>query len=155
MQATYRFGLRASYTIAFVALLAACGFAPARVPSNAVIAASVPHAWEAVPPQAGANPTLVGVRFSSLDVELGDTWDGDIVTSTDVTGVVLHTTLFDIVARRTAPGRFRFVQYVIDDPAFIVRPYALDIIATGASGRSASLIVPFRLRGHGVPAAHA
>ena len=92
----------------------------------------------------------MGARFSSLDIELGQDWDGDIVTSTSVSRVVLHTTLFDIAANRTAPGRFHFLQHVIDDPAFIVRPYLLNIIATDADGRTTTLTVPFRMRGHGV-----
>lgn len=92
----------------------------------------------------------MGARFSSLDIELGQDWDGDIVTSRGVAHVVLHTTLFDIAANRTAPGRFHFLQHVIDDPAFIVRPYLLNIIATDAKGRTTTLAVPFRMRGHGV-----
>jgi hypothetical protein len=132
-------------------MLAGCGFAPTSVPANAVVAAAIPAAWTPAPADPSADPTIVGARFSSLDVELGQDWDGDVVTSRDVASVDLHTNLFDIALARTAPGRFHFLQHVIDDPAFIVRPYALEIIAKRERGDSVKLIVPFRLRGHGVP----
>jgi len=135
-----------------LATLSACSFMPAEPPANAIVARTTPVAWKAVATKPGADPSIVGARFSSLDVELGQDWDGDVVTSTGVATVVLHTNLFDIAATQTAPGRFHFLEHVIDDPAFIVRPYAVDIIATDAAGRTAKLIVPFRLRGHGVAA---
>jgi hypothetical protein len=131
-------------------LLAACGFAPKDVPGNVVVAAKAPAAWRPAPANPGGDPTIVGARFSSLDVELGQDWDGDVVTSRDVASVELHTNLFDIALARTAPGRFHFLQHVIDDPAFIVRPYALEIVAKRERGDFVKLIVPFRLRGHGV-----
>ena len=120
------------------------------MPSNAVIGAKIPASWSVPAAVTGADPTIVGARFSSLDVELGQNWDGDVVTSRDVDRVVLHTNLFDIAATRTTPGHFHFLQHVIDDPAFIVRPYALEVIATNAVGGESKLVVPFRLRGHGV-----
>jgi hypothetical protein len=131
-------------------MLAGCGFAPSSVPANAVVAARIPAAWSPAPANPNGDPTIVGARFSSLDVELGQDWDGDVVTSRDVASVDLHTNLFDIALARTAPGRFHFLQHVIDDPAFIVRPYALEIIAKRERGDFVKLVVPFRLRGHGV-----
>lgn len=83
-------------------------------------------------------------------MRLGEDWNGDVVTSTDVAKVVLHTNLYDIGTIRAAPGRFHFLQHVVDDPAFIVRPYSLEVTAFGTDGKIAKLIVPFRLRGHGV-----
>lgn len=120
------------------------------MPANAVVGEKIPVSWSAPAAKLGTDPTIVGARFSSLDVELGQDWDGDIVTSRDVAGVDLHTNLFDIAASRTSPGHFHFLQHVIDDPAFIVRPYALEVIAKTGDGRASKLIVPFRLRGHGV-----
>ena len=108
----------------------------------------MPAAWSAVRSEPGAEPRIIGARFSSVDIELGQDWDGDIVT-TGVAKVVLHTNLFDIGTTQTAPGRFHFLQHVIDDPAFIVRPYSLEVTAFGADGKVAKLLVPFRLRGHG------
>jgi hypothetical protein len=148
--ASYRFARAVSYSIC-LGVLAGCAFAPATVPANAVVAARVPASWSPAPANPNADPTIVGARFSSLDVELGQDWDGDVVTSRDVASVDLHTNLFDIALARTAPGRFHFLQHVIDDPAFIVRPYALEIIAKRERGDFVKLVVPFRLRGHGVP----
>jgi hypothetical protein len=138
--------------LAVAGLLAACSFRPSSVPPNAIVAASVPASWKPVRGYPASAPTIVGARFSSLDVELGQDWDGDVVTSTDVVRLILHTNLFDIEATRSAPGRFHFFQHVIDDPAFIVRPYALEVTATSESGLITKLIVPFTLRGHGVTA---
>jgi hypothetical protein len=42
------------------------------------------------------------------------------------------------------------LEHVIDDPAFIVRPNALEVVARDERGIATKLIVPFRLRGHGV-----
>ncbi len=116
-----------------------------------MIGPSAPAAWVPARAVEHGDPEIVGARFSSLDIELGSEWSGDIVTSTDVASVSLRTTLFEIATIRTAPGRFHFVQNVIDDPAFIVRPYTLEVTAHDADGRSSSLPVPFRIRGHGVP----
>jgi hypothetical protein len=148
MASTYRLARRVSYTVV-LGILSGCSFAPATAPPNAIVAAKVPAAWD-VPAKPAADPTIVGARFSSLDVELGSDWDGDIVTSANVVTVTLHTNLFDIAATRTAPGRFHFLEHVIDDPAFIVRPYALEVVARDERGIATKLIVPFRLRGHGV-----
>ena len=122
---------------------------PSSTPANAIVAPKIPAAWKPVAEVAGADPTIVGARFSSLDVAIGKDWDGDVVTSRDVTKVVLHTNLFDIGTIRTSPGRFHFVQHIIDDPAFIVRAYPLEVTATGAGGRTTKIAVPFRLRGRG------
>jgi len=100
----------------------------------------------------GAAPQIVAARFSSLDVPLGAPWSGDIVTSTDATAVDLRTNLFDIVARRIAAGRFHFDVRVYDLPAFLVRPYALHVVARAAGGRETTLMVPFRIAGRDLSA---
>jgi hypothetical protein len=157
MTATYRFGAAASYgrralavaTLGTIASLASgCSGEKPPLPPNVVVASHVPATWPT--PQARGqsdDPTIVAARFSSLDVPLGDRWSGDIVASTNARSVVLHTNLFDIAAKRVAAGRFHFDVRVYDLPAFLVRPYALHMVARNAAGRETTLLVPFRIGG--------
>ncbi len=78
---------------------------------------------------------------------LGDLWSGDIVASTNAASVILHTNLFDIAAKRVAVGRFHFDVRVYDLPAFLVRPYALHVVARSVTGRESTMLVPFRIGG--------
>ncbi len=74
-------------------------------------------------------------------------WSGDIVASTNARSVVLHTNLFDIVAKRVAAGRFHFDVRVYDLPAFLVRPYTLHVVVRSDAGRETTILVPFRVGG--------
>ena len=157
MIATYRFRAAASYgrravslatILALATLAVGCSGEKPPLPPSVVVTSRVPTTWPT--PQARAqsdDPTIVAARFSSLDVPLGDLWSGDIVASTNAATVVLHTNLFDIAAKRVAAGRFHYEVRVYDLPAFLVRPYALHVIARTVSGREAIMLVPFRIGG--------
>ncbi len=136
--------------VAAVALLglAGCGGDPPGVPANVTLAAPRAAALPTPPARTLADTAqIVAARFSALDVPLGTTWRGDVVVSTNVSHVALRTNLFDVAARRVAAGRFRFAVRVYDLPAFLVRPYALKIVASTAAGRETTLVVPFRIVG--------
>ncbi len=144
--ASYGAALR---VLAATLALAATGCAGERptLPSSVTVGSGAATIRPVEPAAAGAAPHIVAARFSSLDVALGERWTGDIVTSTDAIAVDLRTNLFDIVARRVARGRFHFDVRVYDLPAFLVRPYALHVVARAASGRETTLMVPFRIAG--------
>lgn len=132
--------------------VAGCSGEKPPMPPSVVVASRVPATWPT--PQARArneDPTIVAARFSSLDIPLGDMWSGDVITSTNTQGVVLHTNLFDIAAKRVAVGRFHFDVRVYDLPAFLVRPYALHVVARSDAGRETTMLVPFRIGGRIAP----
>lgn len=59
----------------------------------------------------------------------------------------MKTNLFDFDMPRSAPGRFHFAIHMLDLPAFLVRPYALHVVAHDAAGRETTVLVPFRIHG--------
>ncbi len=143
---------RASYTRA-VALLCAFGFVgcseerPNR-PAIVSVGATVPHDWPTPAARPGsAGPTIEAMRFSTLDIALGSEWNGDAIASPETERIDVRTNLFDFTMPRIASGRFRFAIHMLDLPAFLVRPYALHVVARDGAGRETTLLVPFRIHG--------
>jgi hypothetical protein len=85
--------------------------------------------------------------FSTLAVPLGSDWDGEIVTTTNVTGIEVQTNLFLLALPRVSPGRFRFHIRMIDVPVGFVRGYPLRVVAHDAAGVETEIDVPFRIEG--------
>ena len=84
--------------------------------------------------------------FSSLDVARGSTWDGSIVTSTNVASVEVRTNLFSIDVPRTSFGHFAFSLDVFDRPPIFVRAYRVRVIARNTAGMQTEEDFPFRIR---------
>lgn len=156
MNATYRFRLRASYAglvslVAFATVasaLAGCSEERPRKPDAVFVGAGFPRNW----PQPkrstlAGEPQIQAMRFSTLDIALGSQWTGDAIASPDTTSVHVRTNLFDFTMPQIAPGRFHFAIQMLDLPAFLVRPYALHVVAIDATGRESTLLVPFRIHG--------
>ena len=124
--------------------LAACSQQTVAVPSNVTFGAgtTLPPA----PPAAGdAPPRIVAMQFSSDRVSLGQTWSGQIVTTTNVASVEVRTNLFSINVPRRTYGDFRFSLHVFDVPPIFIRGYRVRVIARNAAGESVEEDLPFRI----------
>jgi len=93
-----------------------------------------------------AQPRILGMRFSSLDVRRGQRWSGAIVTPTNVASVEVRTNLFSINVPKRSPGRFSFTLNVLDTPPIFVRAYSLRVIARNSAGSEYEEDLPFHLR---------
>jgi hypothetical protein len=149
MQACYRFLRSLSYSALALGALSACGAPAPDRPALVAQGASVPAGWPSPRPGAATLPEIQAMRFSSLDVKLGQDWTGEIVATEDTSDVELATNLYWIHVPRTAPGRFAFRLHVYDLPAFLIRGYDLHVIAHGPNGEETQTTVPFRIRGRG------
>ena len=127
-------------------MLAACASAPTTVPSNVVVG-SMPTAWPTPPVLPNeAPPRIVAMRFSSLDVQRGQTWRANFVVSTNTAAMEVRTNLFAINVPRTAPGRFAFTLDIFDAPPIFLRAYRLRGIARNAAAVATEENAPFRIR---------
>ncbi len=156
MPRSYRFPRRASYNFVSLLLLGTavglvlggCSEERPPVPAAVFVGTSLPRNWPA--PSAAMRqgaPQIRALRFSTLDVALGSEWTGDAVASLETTRIDVKTNLFDFTMPQTAPGRFHFAMHMLDLPAFLVRPYALHVIARGPNGHQTTMVVPFRIHG--------
>jgi hypothetical protein len=125
-----------------------CASGAPRVPSNVIVAPQAPAAWP-TPIVAAPNalPQIQAVRFSSLDVALGNDWSGEIVASSNTASIEIFTNLFDFSVPRPTVGHFAFSFHMLDVPPFFIRAYPLRIIARNTAGVKVEEIAPFRIRG--------
>lgn len=94
----------------------------------------------------GASPTIVAMRFSTLDVARGTTWSGEFVTGTNVASVEVRSSLFSIDVPRTDFGRFAYTLNVLDVPPIFIRSYRLRVIARNSAGTEFEEDLPLRIR---------
>lgn len=126
------------------ALLTACASRPPDVPANVAIGLEISPTPRVEPND--AQPRILAMRFSSLDVRRGQRWSGSFVTGTNVASVEVRTNLFSIDVPRRAPGRFAFLLDVLDTPPIFVRAYRLRVIARNSVGDRYEENLPFRIR---------
>lgn len=137
--------IRRAVPVLFACALAACGSHAAGVPSNVVFGDARPLPTPQIA-RSDAPPRIVAMRFSSDDVRRGETWNGALVTSTNVASVEVRTNLFSIDVPRRTFGDFRFSLRVYDVPPIFIRAYRVRVIARNAAGQSVEEDLPFRIR---------
>lgn len=116
---------------------------PANVSVGSSVRDALPHPQSAAP---DAPPRILALHFSSLDVHVGGTWTGKIVTTTNVASVEIRTNLFSIDVPRSAYGTFGFSLDALDVPPIFLRGYALRVIARNAGGAAVEEDLPLRFR---------
>jgi hypothetical protein len=129
----------------FALLLAGCASQTAAVPKNITFsgASSLPA------PAVAANdapPKIIAMHFSADQVNRGQTWSGEIVTTTNVASVEVRSNLFSINVPRRTFGRFAFALRVFDVPPIFVRAYLIRVIARNSAGEAVEEHFPFRIR---------
>ena len=93
-----------------------------------------------------APPQIIAMHFSSAQVRRGQTWSGQITTTTNVASVEVRTNLFSINVPRRDYGRFAFDLRLFDVPPIFVRAYLVRVIARNAAGQAAEEDFPLRFR---------
>jgi hypothetical protein len=135
--------LRALGALAIGAATACSSHLP-DIPANASLGPSA-LPTPRVEPNA-AEPQILAMRFSALDVRRGQHWSGTFVTGTNVASVEVRTNLFSIDVPRRAFGFFTFTLDVLDAPSIFIRSYSLRVIARNSAGHPYEEDLPFRLR---------
>lgn len=132
-----------------LAALGGCAPAPPpAVPPNVTVGERVPAAWPTPRISAMNAPAEIqAMRFSSLDVALGNDWSGEFVASTSTASIEVATNQFGFSVPRPHTGDFRFRFHLLDVPPFFVRAYPLRIIARNSAGLETVVVLPFRIRG--------
>lgn len=129
----------------FALLLAGCASHSTAVPPNVSFA----RAGALPTPGVAANdapPKILAMRFSANDVRRGQTWSGEIVTTTNVASVEVRTNLFSINVPRRGFGRFAFDLRIFDVPPIFIRAYDVRVIARNSAGEETEEHFPLRIR---------
>jgi hypothetical protein len=125
--------------------LAGCAAHAIAVPPNVSFGGGVALPSPAIAANT-APPRILAMRFSSNDVRRGQTWSGQVVTTTNVASVEIRTNLFSINVPRRDFGRFAFDLRVFDVPPIFIRAYRVRVIARNSAGASAEEDFPMRIR---------
>ncbi|HEY6449941.1 MAG TPA: hypothetical protein VIX60_04610 [Candidatus Cybelea sp.] len=129
------------------ALLPACSPQSVSVPLNLTVSARQPRTWPS-PPIAAPNlpPRIVRIWLSTLTIEPGTWFDGEILVSTNVASVEVRTAAFSINSAHVAPGIYRFHTHVLELPPLSRRhSYQLYIIARNTPGAQRVEEAPLRV----------
>lgn len=86
------------------------------------------------------------MRFSGDEIRRGQTWSGEIVTTTNVASVEVRSNFFSIDVPRRDFGRFAFTLRVYDVPPVFLRAYRIRVIARNSAGQAVEEHFPFRIR---------
>lgn len=86
------------------------------------------------------------MHFSADEVRRGQTWSGEIITTTNVASIEVRSNFFSINVPRRDFGRFVFNLRVYDVPPIFVRAYRIRVIARNSAGQAVEENFPFRIR---------
>ncbi len=81
-----------------------------------------------------ATPQIDAVWLSSLTLERGGKWDGEITTPSNVASIEVRTDSFSFSVPRIKPGVFAFSYAIFDLPPYLRRQFVLHVVARNAAG---------------------
>jgi len=84
-----------------------------------------------------APPKILAVQLSALHVHPGDTWTGNIITTTNVASLEVRAPSFTFNAEHVGPGEFAFSIHAIFIPPIYRRVYTVALIARNTKGAQA------------------
>jgi hypothetical protein len=79
-------------------------------------------------------PTIRAIWLSSLTLERGSTWAGEISTGSNVASVEVRTDSFSFSVPRKSIGKFAFSYAIPDLPPYLRRGFVLHVVARNAAG---------------------
>ena len=111
------------------------------------VSAKQPRAWPTpLVATANAPPRILRIWLSTLTLEPGTWFDGEILVSTNVASVEVRTAAFSINSDHVAPGVYRFHTHVLELPPLSRRhSYELYIIARNTPGSESVEEAPLRV----------
>ncbi len=81
-----------------------------------------------------APPAIAQIWLSSLVLQRGTNWDGQIATSTNAASIEVRTDSFSFSVPRVRSGIFAFSYAIPDLPPYLRRHFALHVVARNAAG---------------------
>lgn len=128
-------------------MVSGCSPKPVSVPLNLIVSEKPPLVWPSPPvAQPNAPPRIVRIWLSTLTIEPGSWFDGEILVSTNVASVEVRTAAFSINSLHVAPGIYRFHTHVLELPPLSRRrSYQLYIIARNTPGAASVEQAPLRV----------
>jgi len=135
-------GLHASLALL---LLAACA-AHLEVPDNVTVGARPAHLTTGPSLDYEATPEIAAIWLSSLTLERGSNWSGEITTSDNAASVEVRTDSFSFSVPRLRPGLFAFSYAIPDLPPYLRRGFVLHVVARNAAGDRTDEPLPIEIR---------
>jgi len=81
-----------------------------------------------------APPSIRAVWLSSLTLERGSTWSGEVSTGSNVASIEVRTDSFSFSVPRKSIGTFAFSYAIPDLPPYLRRGFVLHVVARNAAG---------------------
>lgn len=93
-----------------------------------------------------APPAIAQIWLSSLVLQRGTNWDGQIATSTNAASIEVRTDSFSFSVPRVRSGIFAFSYAIPDLPPYLRRHFALHVVARNAAGDKFDESLPIEIR---------
>ena len=126
-------------------LLAGCA-SRVEPPENLSVAAARPANFPPGPEaDFAAQPQIAAIWLSSLTLERGSTWSGEISTSSNAASVEVRTDSFSFSVPRIRTGLFAFSYAIPDLPPYLRRRFVLHVVARNAAGDQLDEAIPIEI----------
>jgi hypothetical protein len=129
-----------------LALLMLAGCATrVETPENLTVGARPAHMTPGPAADYEAAPQIDAIWLSSLTLERGGTWSGEIATPSNVASIEVRTDSFSFSVPRVKPGIFAFSYAIPDLPPYLRRHFVLHVVARNAAGDSDDEELPIEI----------
>jgi hypothetical protein len=119
-------------------------------PFNAVRSLSSKRVKRAAPPvvvpSVPAQPHILAIHISTLEIHSGETVSGYVTTSKNVSSVDIHISAWSMPLPKSHDGLFTGSGVIPDLPFFVKGNYTLRVIALAPSGATTERDIPISLR---------
>jgi hypothetical protein len=129
-----------------VLILAACAGSTLDVPDNVTVRATPARLPPGAAVDADADPQIRAVWLTSLTLDRGQTWSGEVSTSTNAASVEVRTDSFSFSVPRKRIGLFAFSYPIPDLPPYLRRRFVLHVVARNSAGTRTDEEIPIEIR---------
>jgi hypothetical protein len=126
-------------------LLVACA-ARVELPDNVTVGDRPAHIPNGPSLDYEAPPQIAAIWLSSLTLERGSNWTGEISTGDNAASVEVRTDSFSFSVPRIRPGHFAFSYAIPDLPPYLRRQFVLHVVARNAAGDRFDEPLPIEIR---------
>jgi hypothetical protein len=127
-------------------MFAACAANVLDVPANVTVRATPAQLGPGPAVDADADPQIRAIWLSSLTLERGQTWAGEVSTSTNAASVEIRTDSFSFSVPRKRIGVFAFAYPIPDLPPYLRRHFVLHVVARNSGGTKSDEALPIEIR---------
>jgi hypothetical protein len=129
-----------------VFMLAGCAGGSVDVPQNVTVSATPLRLAPGPTVDYAAEPQIHAIWLSSLTLERGATWSGEISTSSNAASVEVRTDSFSFSVPRVRIGLFAFAYPIPDLPPYLRRQFVLHVVARNVAGDRSDEALPIEIR---------